>query len=723
MPNNDTSPIISPEGEFGSVPSSNLKEALNQGFTVPTSDQIHEEAERQVYGAHPGMAAAAGALKGALPFGVGASLLTNIGASPEIQEKLVKYNPTSSVAGELGGAFAPGTGIAKVAARASKLAAGLTGLVGLGEDAGVAGKIATTLARGAAEGATFGTSNVVNDAVVGDPQVVAQQALSEIGTSALWGAGLGGAFKLAGSLPEGLQAAKGALSKVSDVAGLSEPLEAIKNAGKEAFASISAPISKVPKEKIMETFANLGREEGEAKAADFVSSLQDMHQTVESALRGAVKEFDDLTPETQSAMSDYLQSVDSSKGNGDFAKQFMYKSRGQLKIDPVKVETFLKNTNSARGIKGAEAFSNYFDSASNLLEKLSNEHALGPSNLTPDSDNLQELISKNKDLLQQQQDAALAQKLTQKYSGKAGGVGEGLGVVAVGHLLGIPTPLVTGAASVFEVLRNPIETINKLGELQQTISKSAKQLGNLADAVASSSQGISPIKGFAAGKIAADDKKSYTKITEQIQSLNQDIEGTTNKIHDNTAGLEQHAPAVVDAMRQTAGRAISFLASKIPQTSDPGPLARKPEPSGTQIAHFNEYYQAVENPLVIMKQAAEGTLTQESLEAVATVHPALFTQIKQALMSSLSDNKKAKDMPYHKKMMISLLLGQNLDGSLAPQSIQANQMQLEVANQQAQQKEQAFIGRPKPTSKGMREISISERALTAQQATAQRSGA
>jgi hypothetical protein len=363
------------------------------------------------------------------------------------------------------------------------------------------------------------------------------------------------------------------------------------------------------------------------------------------------------------------------------------------------------------------------DSTNNLLERLSNEHALGPSDMNLDPDHLQDLVSKNKELLQQNQEAAMAAKLQQQYSGKSGGIGEGLGGVAVGHLIGIPTPVVAGAAAVFEGLRNPIETIGKLSQLQQTISKSAKRLSTMADAVASSSQGAAPLKGFFAGKLASDDKKSYEKLTDKIQSLNQDIEGTTNKIHENTAGLEQHAPAIVDAMRQTAGRAISFLASKLPNMSAPGPLARKPEPSATQIAVFSEYYHAVENPLIILKQAANGTLTHESMEAVSTVYPALFTQIKQALMSSLSDNKKAKEMPYQKKMMLSLLLGQNLDGSLEPQAIQANQSQLDIANAQQQQKEQAFIGTPKPTSKGMREISISERALTAQQATAQRSGA
>lgn len=725
MPDSDIN-LINPDGDFVTVPASYKDQALAAKFTVPSPEQLQQENEKQVYESGPGMAASglAGIVHGALPFGIGAKVLKAVGVPAEAQEKMAKYNPTLYGSGALSGAFAP-SGVATAAGKAGEAAASVARLGELGPEAGVAAKIASHMVRGAAEGATFGINNVANDAVLGDPNLVAQHALSEIGTSALWGAGISGGLGLtAAALPRGVEGAKTALNGLSDNIGLTKPLDAIKNAGQEGFASISSAVSGVPKETIMARFRQGAEDLAEINPQEFTKGLQDLHNSMESSVKEAVNTYDTLSPELQGKLEDYLGSVNSVKGSGDFAKQFMYKTKEGLKIDPVKVETFLKNTNSTKGIKAASALSEYMQSTSDLADSLEHEYTVSSPVNNVDYEDIRNLVDKNQSVLEQQQTAAMASKAAKMGIG-GGGLSESAGLGFVGHALGIPGAVLGGAVAGIEALRNPLEAIDKLAKLQGAISKSAKTIGRMTDSLASSSSGelAGTLKGFTAGKLAASDKKQYDKNVQQIQALNNDVSGTAEKIQRNTALLESHAPAVVGAMTQTAGRALSFLNSKIPPMTAPGPLARKPEPSPAQISSFNKYYQAVNKPLSVLKEAQKGTMTHESIEALNAVHPALYNQMKQSLISSMGNNKNVKDLPYQRKLMLSMFLGQNLDGSMNPMSIQANQAMLAISNAQAQAKQQAFIGTPKPTSKGMREISLNQRTLTPLQATSLRSGA
>ncbi len=727
MPSNESQfNVVSPEGDLGTVPPEQLDSALQAGFTKPTAQQLSDYNDKQLYNDKFLKTGAVSAVQSALPFGVGAAGLRAAGISGEEQQKLQQYNPASSLAGTAAGLFAPGVGLAKVAGRVGEAAAGLSKLVGLGEDAGVASKIVTQLARGAAEGATYGASNVANDAVTGDPSLVAQHALSEIGTSALWGAGISGALGLGSvAIPKGVSTAKSALGSLSDSLGLTPAMKALKNAGTEAYANVSSAFSGIPKDKIIEAIQNIGKEPEALDPIGFAKDLQDLHNSTEAALKEAVNDYDNLTPQTQEAISKYITSVDSTRATGDYAKQFMYKNAaGELKVDPGKVENFLKNTNTARGAKAASIYADYVSNTSNLMDSIEHEYSLGSSPVDPDLNSVRNLVEKNKGVLENQQDSVLAAKLAQQGAG-SGGLGEAAGVGVAGHLLGLPGPLIGAITGTLEVLRNPIEAIDKVAKLQKVVSSSADRLGKLADAVASSSGSSlgGAVKGYVAGQAAIPDAKEYEKVSNKITALNNDFQGTADRIHANTQVLEPHAPAIADSMRQTAGTALSFLSNKIKSLTPPGPLATKPEPSKAQIASFSKSYEAVERPLSILKEAAKGTLTHEGVEAVAAVHPALFNSMKQAIMSSLANNKKADKMPYHRKLMLSLLLGQDLDGSTNPVSMAANQQMLGIAAAQEAQKQQAFIGTPKPTSKGLREINIGNRALTAQQATAQRSEA
>jgi hypothetical protein len=211
-------PVIGPDGSPGFVPAEEAANAFSQGYKYDSPDLQADRAKEAEFGNRPIAAGLAGAARG-LTFGLSDQALTKSGAvNPETLRELEERNKGASLAGEVTGAAAPlllsgGTagpaeaaafsarGAARLApsvlaARAGEAVAGGVGKA-LAEDGAqtLARKILTkTVAKSAGsavEGALYGVGNVVSEDALGDPTLTAEKALSQIGFSALIGAGVG----------------------------------------------------------------------------------------------------------------------------------------------------------------------------------------------------------------------------------------------------------------------------------------------------------------------------------------------------------------------------------------------------------------------------------------------------------------------------------------------------------------------------------------------------
>jgi hypothetical protein len=124
-------------------------------------------------------------------------------------------HPIVSTIGQVAGAVVPAiaTGGESLAAEPSLLAAlpaarvGRLGreIAGLGEGAGVVGRVAATAGAGAAEGALQNAGGYISDVALGDRDLTADGFFGAMGQGAFWGGVGGGALQLAG---EGLQTAR-----------------------------------------------------------------------------------------------------------------------------------------------------------------------------------------------------------------------------------------------------------------------------------------------------------------------------------------------------------------------------------------------------------------------------------------------------------------------------------------------------------------------------------
>lgn len=285
--------LFDPEGNPVSVPSSSVNQAIQEGFRVPTPQEvdavIKDQDNQEKYGEGLGntlKAGAAGFARGAT-FGLSDQALTKSGVvKPETLSELEKRNPIASNVGQVAGA---GAGL----------------LTGEGELAGAlslpkaVSKIGTAVAENpiakqvlsrygsaamgsAIEGAAYGLGNVVSEHALGDPHLNAEKIASEIGMGALLGGSLGAGFKFAETaVPPAVDAAKKAISGVSDLA-------------QKGYAKASSFVSGKSADDILHAIQNrgaaLGADEAGALSQDFYKSFGDQYSLVNKALKETNKD-------------------------------------------------------------------------------------------------------------------------------------------------------------------------------------------------------------------------------------------------------------------------------------------------------------------------------------------------------------------------------------------------------------------------------------------------
>jgi hypothetical protein len=167
------------------------------------------------------------------------------------------------------------------------------------------------------------------------------------------------------------------------------------------------------------------------------------------------------------------------------------------------------------------------------------------------------------------------------------------------------------------------------------------------------------------------------------------------------------------------GRAVGFLASKIPSAPPSQPLSEPYQPSKAEIAKFERYYQALANPVSLLVQAQAGTLTPEAVEAVRAVMPTFMDEVHGKVIEEITKRKGAiKDMPIQKRMGLSLLLGEDMFNGLKQANLMLNQGSLMAPG--AQQAMNGMESTAKLSKSGMSNVTLASRSMTDTTAAANR---
>lgn len=163
-------------------------------------------------------------------------------------------------------------------------------------------------------------------------------------------------------------------------------------------------------------------------------------------------------------------------------------------------------------------------------------------------------------------------------------------------------------------------------------------------------------------------KEAFKKLSTDLQQIQQDPEKLLNHLSTNALATTDAAPLTATALNQTIINAVNFLVSKIPLDSSMGSgmFRREYEPSSIEIAKFERYVQAVENPMSVFDDLESGTLSREAVEALQVVYPDLYTRMQDRVMDEVVKNP---DIDYNKKIQLGILLDVPSDSSLIPANI------------------------------------------------------
>jgi hypothetical protein len=131
---------------------------------------------------------------------------------------------------------------------------------------------------------------------------------------------------------------------------------------------------------------------------------------------------------------------------------------------------------------------------------------------------------------------------------------------------------------------------------------------------------------------------------------------------------------VADKMETIGARRVSFLASKLPKRPDLPVMQLGPDnwrPSDMAIRRFARYVAAVEDPGSIEERLADGSVTPEDAEAIRTVYPEMYEDIKMRIIEQLPELQK--QLPYERRLALSIFSGVPVDPAMHPRILRVLQ--------------------------------------------------
>jgi len=381
-------------------------------------------------------------------------------------------------------------------------------------------------------------------------------------------------------------------------------------------------------------------------------------------------------------------------------------------VDVPKVRAFFKEFDTPAGERRRQALSNYLEAGARYADEFNATYStLKPKDLNAEA--LKSLVSKTGDAAQQMRKQGLLEQYTKELAPEPGGLNAALLKPALGGYAFGGTGAALGALhGAYGLSKNVPAAVAALANLE----RAAKAVSNRMDNAVSTlvRHGVKAWKvgrGEAAaglGSIFAKpyekSEKSYSKHSAEMNRLAQDPQALADTLARQTGSLTQHAPDTALAMQQTTVRGVMYLASLARKMGAGGALAAEWRPSRTDIILYNRAAEVVENPEVVIKQAAAGTLTVEAVQALKAVYPTYHLELTRRIYWMLAELKTPPDL--QTRNMLGMLLEQDLDGTSAPQVLLSNQ----AAYTMPDRKDNA---RPSQRSG----VTVSDRALTATQQT------
>ena len=212
------------------------------------------------------------------------------------------------------------------------------------------------------------------------------------------------------------------------------------------------------------------------------------------------------------------------------------------------------------------------------------------------------------------------------------------------------------------------KAVNMLQKMDQVIrytkNKINKQMRSFVKPAGNAASGV--FRGTAAEveevtgrpvKSEKKEKEEFKKQKDELTSLATDPTMMVVRLTENLGDLPDIAPNTSYHIGETVNRAIQYASSQIPRSPMQGMFmtAEQPEPSNEQMARFRNIIRAIEDPLVLGDQLANGIIIPETLETVKTVYPFIYEDMKMELIKQIT----ASPVPinFHQQNLVSKFVG------------------------------------------------------------------
>jgi hypothetical protein len=174
------------------------------------------------------------------------------------------------------------------------------------------------------------------------------------------------------------------------------------------------------------------------------------------------------------------------------------------------------------------------------------------------------------------------------------------------------------------------------------------------------------------------DPKQTEALKEHLSSLKEDPQ----KLLDIGGSI---APDHAVQIGAKAANAIQYLDQLAPKPIQGAPLDEPIPPSKMEEDAYNRQLAIANDPLSVLGHVHKGTVHKQDLTTINSLYPHLSNTLLTSVGNKLIDHKaKGGHLTYQQKQGLSTFLGQDLDSSLTPQSMQAiikSQGPQQVANQ------------------------------------------
>lgn len=193
-------------------------------------------------------------------------------------------------------------------------------------------------------------------------------------------------------------------------------------------------------------------------------------------------------------------------------------------------------------------------------------------------------------------------------------------------------------------------------------------------------------------QVLTENQMPATKSREKLNKMVDQFDKTPEALMRLTNGeTGYYLPAHQAQLTKSSTQAIQYLQSIKPKEYKAGPLDKPIAPGPDQIARYNRALDIANQPAIVLKHIKDGTLLMSDMADLKAMYPALYSQFANRLSNEMiKNNSDSERIPYKTRMGLSLFLGQPIDSSMNPMSIQSAQ---------PQPRQQPPVSQPQPKSK------------------------